>query len=1036
MEIDLTSTAGIALQCTLATGVILLLRSYTKKKRSAYPPGPKGLPFIGNVLDMPRSWPCKTFSEWSKTYGDIIYLNMIGKPMIIINSKKAAKDLLDKRSNIYSDRPKLNSLGASVMLSNLLSRVGWDKSLVLLPYGNEWRQQRKLIVQDLAPSECHKYYGLQEREMRLLVRSVLTDPGSLIPEIRLRIGTIIVRTAYGYDVKSIDDPLLANGLQTIHDGSIAAEPGRFLVDFIPWLKYVPPWLPGTGFLQTAKRWKKTFNDATWKPIQFCRDNLHNGKMLMPNICGNVYQNAGWDLDADVERQLGLAAATILGGGLDSSISTAMSFFMQMILNPEVQKKAQTELDKVVGNDRLPAITDRPDLPYINSVMTEVYRIAAPFPLSLPHASNQDDVYEGMLIPKGSVILPNVWHMLHDPEQYPQPMKFLPERYNGQESEMEKVKDVVFGFGRRVCPGNHFAEGTFFSLIATTLATCDILPGLDENGNEIMPNPEAYVSTTIITKGSLFSRSTYSLPPRRLLEPDLSMSGTLFTSPSGLVFQCALAAGALLLVRSIAKRGPSNLPPGPKGVPIIGNVLQMPKLWPWKTFSVWAKQYGDIIHLNMLGQPLIIINSRKVAADLLDKRSNIYSDRPKLEMISLVGWDRSLVLLPYGHEWRQQRKLIAQDFSPSHCPQYYGLQEKEARVFVRNMLEDSKSFLPELTLRMGAIMLRTTYGCQVDSVNDPLLANGLQTIHDGSVAAEPGWFLVYLIPWLKYLPPWLPGTGFLQTAKKWRQTFHDATWGPIEFCKANFHTGKMLMPNICGNIYQDHGWELDADTERQLAMAASNALTGGLDSNVSSTMTFFMFMILNPDTQKKAQAELDRVVGVDRLPSINDRPNLPYIRSIMTEVYRFAPAFPLSIPHTSTQDDIYEDMLIPKGSVILPNVWHMLHDPDMYPNPMEFIPERFQGQASQMEMVKDVVFGFGRRVCPGNHFAEGTFFSLIATTLATCNILPGLDEMGHGKLPDPLAYTSTTISFPEAFPVRLRARSRQAQILLSEAPDNV
>ncbi|KAF9043024.1 putative monooxygenase [Panaeolus papilionaceus] len=485
----LASTPGVVVQCSLAAGIFLLLRSYVNRRRESLPPGPKGLPLVGNIFQMPKIFPWKSFSEWSKTYGSIIHLNMIGQPIIVINSRNVARDLLDRRSNMYSDRPRLEII-------SMYALVGWDKSLVLLPYGDEWRQQRKLIVQDLAPSSCPQYYSLQERETRLLVRNILKEPSSLVPELRLRVGIIVVRTTYGHYVQSVDDPLLANGLQTIHDGSIAAEPGRFLVDFIPWLQYLPPWLPGTGFLQTAKKWKNTFDDATWKPIEFCRDNLHTGKMLMPNLCGNVYQQAGWEIDPDVERQMALAAATILGGGLDSSISTAMTFFLYMILKPEVQKKAQVELDRVVGHDRLPSITDRPDLPYLRSIMTEVYRISPPFPLSIPHTSTQDDIYDGVLIPKGSMILPNVWHMLHNPEEYPNPEEFMPERYNGKDSEMEKVKDVVFGFGRRVCPGNHFAEGTFFSIIATTLATCDILPGLDENGKVKMPDPNAYTSTTI------------------------------------------------------------------------------------------------------------------------------------------------------------------------------------------------------------------------------------------------------------------------------------------------------------------------------------------------------------------------------------------------------------------------------------------------------------------------------------------------------------------------------------------------------------
>lgn len=87
-------------------------------------------------------------------------------------------------------------------------------------------------------------------------------------------------------------------------------------------------------------------------------------------------------------------------------------------------------------------------------------------------------------------------MLHNPDDYPNPMDFTPERFNMLDSEMKKVTDLVFGFGRRVCPGQYFAEGTFFAIVATTLATCDILPGLDENGNEVLPK-YAYTPGTIM-----------------------------------------------------------------------------------------------------------------------------------------------------------------------------------------------------------------------------------------------------------------------------------------------------------------------------------------------------------------------------------------------------------------------------------------------------------------------------------------------------------------------------------------------------------
>lgn len=86
-------------------------------------------------------------------------------------------------------------------------------------------------------------------------------------------------------------------------------------------------------------------------------------------------------------------------------------------------------------------------------------------------------------------------MLHDPEIYDSPMEFTPERFNGDDAEIAKVTDLVFGFGRRLCPGRNFAEGTLFANIATALATCRILPGKNEKGEEVLPK-YAYTSGII------------------------------------------------------------------------------------------------------------------------------------------------------------------------------------------------------------------------------------------------------------------------------------------------------------------------------------------------------------------------------------------------------------------------------------------------------------------------------------------------------------------------------------------------------------
>ncbi|KAF8154861.1 putative monooxygenase [Crassisporium funariophilum] len=497
---------------------------------------------------------------------------------------------------------------------------------------------------------------------------------------------------------------------------------------------------------------------------------------------------------------------------------------------------------------------------------------------------------------------------------------------------------------------------------------------------------------------------------------------------------ALFAG--LLIYSFTSGRKSNLPPGPRRLPVIGNVHQMPTSSPWKAFSEWGKKYGDIMHVDIFGQSMVVINSTQMAKDLLDKRSNIYSDRPHFIFAGdMVGYGETFVLQPYGDNWRKQRKMIAQDFSQSMTPRYYPLQEKEARILVRNILKDPSSLLSQIQLRIGIIIIRVTYGYYIQSADDPFLTLPMNAMVNFSKATTPGNFMVDFIPALKRLPRWMPGSGFIKTAEEWRKIVWDASWNPYEWSKKNLDTGKTLMPNLCGTMVQEAGGELSSDDQEKLVWAASSVMGGGLDTNMSSALTFLMAMILNPRIQAKAQAELDSVVGTDRLPSISDRPRLPYIRSIIAETFRWSPAIPLGIPHALTQDDIYNGIHIPKGALVMPNVWHMLHDPEIYPNPMEFNPERFNNLDSEMAKVNDLAFGFGRRVCPGMHFAEGTLFAIVATTLATCHILPGLDANGKEVLPK-YAYTPGTISFPEPFTLRMKPRSPQATTLLAEISTSI
>ncbi|KAJ7499641.1 putative monooxygenase [Mycena latifolia] len=478
------ATAAL-LTCAAATTVYLLSKVLLSRK-DCLPPGPRRLPLIGSALHVPRAYPWLTFTEWAKTYGNIVYADVVGQPLIIVNSAKIAKDLLDQRSAIYSDRP-------SMPMANL---SGYGQPFILQPYGENWRQQRKIVAQDFSQTGVIRYHPLQEIEARKLVLGIIDDPTTFIRQIKLRMGTIIIRVTYGHYLKDEEDPFLTSPLTAMHNFSKATAPGAWMVDFLPFLQYMPKWMPGASFLTTAAKWRQIVWDTTREPYVWSKKNLESGTVLLPNMCSTVLDEADRNPTSEHEDRLLWAASTLMGAGMDTNMSTVSIFFLAMMLNPSVQSKAKKELDDVIGQDRLPTIQDKADLPYIRSIMTEVLRWRPAVPLGMPHSLSQDDVYDGMHLPKGSLMIPNVWCMLHDPENFPNPDVFDPDRYRNLDSEMEKVAELAFGFGRRVCPGRLFAEGTFFAIVATVIATCKILPPIDANGNEVIPNI-TFSSGTII-----------------------------------------------------------------------------------------------------------------------------------------------------------------------------------------------------------------------------------------------------------------------------------------------------------------------------------------------------------------------------------------------------------------------------------------------------------------------------------------------------------------------------------------------------------
>ncbi|KAJ2915292.1 hypothetical protein MD484_g5148, partial [Candolleomyces efflorescens] len=170
-----------------------------------------------------------------------------------------------------------------------------------------------------------------------------------------------------------------------------------------------------------------------------------------------------------------------------------TFFLAMLCYPDVQEKAFAEVVRVLGPNRLPTFEDKSKLPYITAIAKESLRWQSPNPIALPHMSTEEDIYKGYRIPKGSMIIGNVWALMHNEEDFPNPMEFKPERFlNSDGSLNESIRDpatAVFGFGRRLCPGRYIALSSLWITVASVVAAFRIERARDDDGKPIEPKPD-------------------------------------------------------------------------------------------------------------------------------------------------------------------------------------------------------------------------------------------------------------------------------------------------------------------------------------------------------------------------------------------------------------------------------------------------------------------------------------------------------------------------------------------------------------------
>ncbi|KAI0395695.1 putative cytochrome P450 [Xylariaceae sp. FL0594] len=480
----------------VALVVFILRRAATSNRRRHKANGPRGLPIIGNLHQIPSTGAHRRFTEWSRTYGGLFMLRLgPSTTAAVITDRRLVKELVDKRSSIFSDRP------ASYVSHDLITR---GDHLLVMRYDETWRTFRKILHRCFNEGICdRRHLRLVDAEQTQMMRDFAERPEQYMLHPRRTSNSIVMGIVYGVRSETVEAPHLVELYDIMDRWSEVMEVGATPpVDFFPVLKYLPEslfnnWVQRS--LHVGQRMKALYSTM-------------RGRVSTPSppleapLLGSVMANQ--EKLRLTPNQLDFLGGVLMEGGSDT-VSTMMLVVIQaMTVHRDVQKRAQAQIDAVCGEDRSPVWADYDKLPYVSMIIKEAMRWRPVTPLGFPHAlsqdyhhQNDDDGDTTTFLPKGTTVFLNVWGLHHDESVHPNPDRFDPDRYEGRTrpaAEYAASADpgardhYTYGFGRRICPGIHLAERELFLGVAKLLWGFDFAPQIDATTGRAVPidtNPE-------------------------------------------------------------------------------------------------------------------------------------------------------------------------------------------------------------------------------------------------------------------------------------------------------------------------------------------------------------------------------------------------------------------------------------------------------------------------------------------------------------------------------------------------------------------
>ncbi|NXX34748.1 CP1A4 protein, partial [Nicator chloris] len=495
---------------------------------------------------------------------------------------------------------------------------------------------------------------------------------------------------------------------------------------------------------------------------------------------------------------------------------------------------------------------------------------------------------------------------------------------------------------------------------------------------------------------------------------------------------------LVLLQWLQRPVPAGLrrPPGPRGYPLLGNVLELRKD-AHLALTRLSRRYGDVLEVRIGTRPVLVLSGLDTIRQALVKQGEDFMGRPDLYSFRYISDGQSLAFSPdSGEVWKALRKLAQsalKSFSVAPSPTSSSsclLEEhvsKEAEYLVTKFLqlmEEEKRFEPYryLVVSVANVICAMCFGKRYEHEDQELLSLVNLGNEFGEVAA--GGHPADFIPVLRYLP-----SRTLELFKDVNRRFSVFVQKNVQEHYSSFH--KEHIRDITDSLIE-HCQEKSAgeDAHGQLSnekiIHIVNDLFGaGFDTVATALSWSLMYVALYPDVQKRIQEELDQTIGRERRPRLSDRGTLPYTEAFILEMFRHSSFVPFTIPHSTTKATVLNGYYIPKDRCVFVNQWQVNHDETLWKEPSAFKPERFltaAGELSRAESEKVLAFGLGKRRCIGEAIGRWEIFLFLTTLLQQLHF-----SLRPGEHVDVTPQYGLTMKYKkcEAFQIRQRFPARSS-----------